>query len=183
MWWLILILLVSCVLFVLYVIYIFFHDEWKMRKSAPYVWSYISHKRLLQQYKHKFHWKYLLDMGCGDGWMLRFFVRKMAFHRADWYDIRRFPIKFGKILNRVYWCKKITLYQQDFFNADISKYDTIYLFLWASIIEDIEKRIHSRIRPWTVIITNTFHFKNRIPFDVIKNSKGMVVFQLYRKDI
>lgn len=181
MWWLLLILLIWFLLFVLYIIYIFFHDEWKMRKSAPYVWSYISHKRLLQQHKHQIHWKYILDMGCGDWGILRFFIRKMAFHRGDWYDIRRFPIKLGKILNKLFWYKEITLYQQDFFSADISKYDTIYLFLWSSIVEDIEKRIHSRIRPWTIIITNTFHFKTRVPFAVIKNSKERVVFQLYRR--
>ena len=181
MWWFFLILLVLFLFFVLYVVCIFFLDEWKMRKSAPYVWSYISHKKLLKQNRDKIHWKYILDMGCWDGGILRFFVRKMAFHRADWYDIRKFPIRYGKILNRLFWYTEIALYQQDFFNANISKYDTIYLFLWPSIVADIEKRIHSRIRPWAIIITNTFHFKNRAPFDTIKNSKGRVVFQLYRR--
>lgn len=181
MLWLVLILLVLFLLFVLYVVWIFFLDEWKMRKYAPYVWSYTSHKLLLQQNRPKIHWKYILDMGCGDGGMLRFFMRKMAFHRAEWYDIRKFPITFGKILNQLFWYKKITLYQQDFLRADIWRYDTIYLFLWPSIVEDIEKRIHDRIRPETVVITNTFHFKNREPFDTIKNSKGRVVFQLYKK--
>lgn len=182
MWVLFLIILILFLFFVLYIIYIFFHDEWKMRKSAPYVWSYISHKKLLKQHSHQIHWKYILDMGCGDGGILRFFIRKLAFHRADWYDIRKFPIVLGKILNRLFWYKKVTLYQQDFFNADITKYDTIYLFLWPTILEDIEKRIHARIRPGAVVITNTFHFNNREPYDTIKNSKGKVVFQLYKKN-
>lgn len=183
MWLFFLFLLLCLFSFVLYVIYIFFDDEWKMRKSAPYIWSYISHKKLLQQYRHKIHWTYILDMWCGDGGILRFFIKNMASHHGDWYDIRRFPIKLGKILNRLFWYKEITLYQQDFLDADMWKYDTVYLFLWPSILEDIEKRIHSRIRPWTVIITNTFHFKTRVPFDVIQNSKGKVVFQLYKKSI
>ncbi len=181
MWWLLLVLLIISLWFVLYVLYMFFYDEWKMRNSVPYVWSYISHKKLLKQHNDKIHWKYILDMGCGDGGILRFFVRNMAFHRGDWYDIRRFPIKLGKILNQLFWYNKITLYQQDFLDADMQKYDVIYLFLWSSIIVNIEKQIHDRIRPETIVITNTFHFKNREPFDTIKNSRGKVVFQLYKK--
>lgn len=179
--WMLLLLLVTLLCYILYIVWIFAIDERKMRKDAPYVGSYVSHRKLLVQYRAKIHWNTILDMWCWDGWILRLFIKKMWYKSWTWYDIRRFPIWLGRIIHTILWYKHIQLYQQDFHKAQIHKYDTIYLFLWADIVVQLEKRIHDSIRPWAVVITNTFHFKTREPFDTIKNSKGKMVFQLYKK--
>lgn len=179
--WILLVLLLMLLWYVLYIVSVFVVDEWKMRKEAPYVWSYLSHKRLLIQNKKKLNWKYILDMWCGDGGMLRFFTKKIWYEKWVGYDIRRFPIRLGRLMNMFYDCNNIVLYRGDFQKAHLEKYDTLYLFLWASVVVKLEKRIHDGIRPGTIVITNTFHFRNREPFDVIRNNKGKVVFKLYTK--
>ena len=49
----------------------------------------------------------------------------------------------------------------------------IYLFLWKSVVENLEPWLHKNLGPDTIIITNTFHFANWQPFDVIKNKKAV----------
>ena len=165
----------------IYIGWVFFYDERKWRKKAPYVDSYWSHRRLLLQYREKLRGESILDMWCGDGAILRLFIKELRYKKGVGYDIRRFPIWLGSIVNKIFLYKDITLYQQDFHNADLWDYDMIYLFLWSDVIIKLEKRIHESIRPGTIVITNTFHFADREPFDVIRNQKGKVVFQLYKK--
>lgn len=167
--------------FVLYIIFVFRADERRMRKEAPYVWSYFSHLRLLKKNNHKILGKSMIDMGCGDGWMLRFFTRNFGIARAEWYDIRRFPVWLGRVINYLWKYNHIRIYNEDFSHANLHKYDIVYLFLWQSTVNNLESRIRENIGENTVVFTNTFHFPNRQPYDVIQNSKGENIFQLYRK--
>ncbi len=48
-------------------------------------------------------------------------------------------------------------------------------------MKDLEKWVPQGIGKNTIIITNTFHFPDRMPFETIKNEKGKEVFRLYRK--
>jgi len=162
-------------------IYFFVADEWKYRKDAPYVNSYWKHYQLLWQHRDKIHVKKILDMWCGDGEILRFFVKKMAFHRGVGYDIRIFPILIGRFLNRLFYCKNITLVRDSYMKATLHWYDVIYLFLWKNNIAQLENYIRQWIDENTIVITNTFHFTHRKPYDVMRNEKGKVVFQLYKK--
>ena len=42
----------------------------------------------------------LVDLGCGDGKALRFFVRKYGVHGIG-YDFNHFAIRYGKLLNKL----------------------------------------------------------------------------------
>lgn len=185
-WYIILLVLLLCLLWwVLYVVIVFAVDEWKMKKTAPYVGSYGSHKKILLEnhtlLKPYLTEKKLLDMWCGDGGMLRFFTCHRWVKKAVGYDIRRFPVWFGKVLNKIWWYKNIQIHNADFSYANPEKYDVIYLFLWKSVVENLESWLQERIWKDTIIITNTFHFSHWKPFDTLKNKKGKIVFQMYRK--
>ncbi len=162
-------------------VYFFVTDEWKYRKDAPYVNSYKKHYELLRQYRTKIPGESILDMWCGDWEILRFFIKKLAFHRGVWYDIRVFPVLIGRLLNCILYYRNITLVRWNYMQAKLRWYDVIYLFLWKNNIAQLENHIHYWIDDKTIVITNTFHFPHWEPYDVIRNAKGKVVFQLYRK--
>ena len=69
-------LLLLCILGTIY-----FIDEWRFRKLAPHVNSYRSQRRLLMKSLEIQDGKSILDLGCGDGKILRFFVRQKGCSR------------------------------------------------------------------------------------------------------
>lgn len=151
-------------------------------KKAPYVPSFNRHLRLM--------WKELVikpnttmvDLWCGDGKVLRFFMKKYGMKSAEWFDIHIFAIIYGRILNRIGGYKHIHLYNKNLFKADLKKYDYIYLYLWSSQLALMEDRIFSSAsKPWVIIISNSFVFKDHKPYRTIKNKRWKDALFLYKK--
>jgi len=64
--------------------------------------------------------------------------------------------------------------------ADLENYDYIYVYLRAEQMEKIEHRIRETKKKETVIISNTFQFKEHIPFHIIQNKYGVDSIFLYQ---
>lgn len=123
--------------------------------------------------------KMLIDLGCGDGKALRFFVREYHL-KCLWYDINRFAIYYGRIINWLKWYH-IHLFHSNFLGADLSGADYIYLYLFPEQMVIIEDWFFSAIQEGTVVISNTFQFKKHTPFEIIKGRNGKNRIFLYKK--
>lgn len=123
--------------------------------------------------------KRLVDLGCGDGKALRFFVRRYGIKWVG-YDFNHFAIRYGKLLNKLKWYA-ITIICSDFLQADLSKTDYVYLYLFPGQMANIEDWVFDQIGEHTIVISNTFQFKKHIPFETIKDRKGKERIRLYRK--
>lgn len=77
--------------------------------------------------------------------------------------------------------KNIHLYNKNLFKADLKKYDYIYLYLWSSQLALMENWIFSTIKKDTIIISNSFTFKDHKPFQTVKNRWGKDAIFLYKK--
>jgi len=55
---------------------------------------------------------------------------------------------------------------------DLSTFDYVYVYLLPKQLAFIEDWLWKNIGKDTIIISNSFQFKNHTPFEVIKDKKG-----------
>lgn len=147
----------------------------------PYISTYLRQRDLFRQQLVIPKGASIVDLGCGDGTMLRLFVKKFSCKKAVGYDINKFAIRRGKTLNRLHKTKQITLINDDLFNADLRWFDYIYLYLLPDFMEQLEDRLFDNISDGTTIISNSFSFVKHKPLQVIRNNQGEKRLFLYRK--
>jgi len=152
----------------------------KKNTLAMYVPSFNRHIRLMKDQLKLISWKKLVDLGCGDAKAMRFFA-KTFWLQCDGYELQRFPYLYGKLINFVLWYKKLTVYRQDFSQANLKRYDYIYVYLLPQQMAHIESRIFKHISDNAIIISNSFQFAVHKPYKVIKDKKGKPSIFLYKK--
>ena len=132
--------------------------------KTPYIWSFNSHLKMLKKLNLE-KWKTIIDLGCGDGKVLRFLGKEFW---LIWYgyDLNSFAIYYWKLLNKI---KKsqVKLFKWDFTKQDISSYDYIFMYLMPSSMKELEKRVFENKKPKAIVIVNTFPFPNKKPFKII----------------
>ena len=173
------ILLVVVLAFTLRVVYELFSFVFRKDKSAMYVPSFDRHIRLMKQLKLT-RGKKLVDLWCGDGKAMRFFTQQFGL-QCDGYELLSFPYCYGKLLNLFLWYPQIHLYKQNFLQADLKRYDYVYVYLLPNQMADIESRIFQNIKFDAIIISNSFQFAVHKPYKVITNKKGKPSIFLYKK--
>ncbi len=68
-----------------------------------------------------------------------------------------------------------------FEKADLKKYDYIYVYLFPNQLADIEARLFKNIKKDAIIISNSFKFAKKKPFDTLKNKQKKDSIFLYKK--
>lgn len=164
-----------------WLITLFFIWLLKKDKAAPYVGTFGKEIRLMKENLRLEKWKKLADLGCGDGKALRFFVKHFKV-QWTWYDINIFALLLGRIVNYFLgYDKQIQLITSDFMKIDLSTFDYVYVYLLPKQLAFIENWLWKNIGKDAIIISNSFQFKNHVPFEVIKDKKGKWCIFLYRK--
>jgi hypothetical protein len=173
-------LLLFIIFFALRVIYGLLVFMFKKDKSAMYVPSFNRHIRLMKQHLHLVRWKKLIDLWCGDGKAMRFFFKTFGLV-CDGYELQHFPYYYGKIINYIFWYTSLHLYKKDFFQADLGRYDYIYVYLLPSQMAEIESWIFAHMHPKAIIISNSFQFAVHTPYATINDKRGKPNIFLYKK--
>lgn len=145
---------------------------------VPYVQTFDEEIELLENGLNLCKWRTLLDLGCGDGKVLRSLVKCFDLFSGVWYDINWFSIIKGRIINYFYDIKNIELYKKDFRKIDISKFDYIYVYLFVDKYED---RLMDHIWENAVLINNSFPFKKHKPYMILKSKNWKPKIYLYKK--
>jgi ubiquinone/menaquinone biosynthesis C-methylase UbiE len=132
--------------------------------KSPYVGSFQRQLELMKQLDLE-KWKTIVDLGCWDGKVLRFFEKEFWL-KWIWYDLNSFAIIWWRLLNKI---KKsdIKLFKWDFTKQDISKFDYIFMYLMPSVMKELEGRVFENKWENSIVIVNTFPFPNKKPFKVI----------------
>jgi len=79
----------------------------------------------------------------------------------------------GRIVNYFLgFGKNIKLIKSDFMKIDLSMFDYVYVYLLPVQLAFIEDWLWENIDKNSIIISNSFQFKNHTPFDIIKDKKG-----------
>jgi hypothetical protein len=101
---------------------------------------------------------------------MRFFSSVFGLH-CDGYELQDFPYYYGKLINYALRYPQLKIYHQDFFQADLARYDYIYTYLLPQQMAQIESRIFKNMSAHAIIISNSFQFAVHKPYQVIKNAK------------
>lgn len=152
----------------------------KKTTQAPYVSSFNKDILLMKKHLHLKNGLSLIDLWCWDGKAMRFFANTY-WMKCVGFDINFYAIVIGKFLTYFSPHKKqISFFMKNFFKADLSKFDYIYVYLLPVQLKAIESRIWTTKRADTIIVANTFQFAEHTPFEIIENEKWKKVIFLYR---
>ena len=149
-------------------------------KKAPYVPSFDYHLKIMKEHLKLKNGSTIVDLGCGDGKALRFFVKEFWLV-GTWYDINPFVILYGKLINRLLWYADIRLMRSNFKKATLDHYEYIYLYLRPEQMIAIEDWMFKHISEKAIIISNSFVFVKHTPFDIIHVKHNKNVIYLYKK--
>jgi len=127
--------------------------------SAPYVPS--NRRKVEEALKElKIKGRTFIDLGSGDGCIVRTASKLGAISTG--VEINPYLSIYSKVRNIFSKDKRNIQYlQKSFFNVDLSKYDVIYVYLYPGLMERLEDKIFSELKPGGLVISNTFVFKNR----------------------
>ncbi len=148
-------------------------------KKAPYVPSFDSQLKIMKKYLILEKWAKIVDLWCGDGKALRFFSKEFGLI-GTWYDLNPFVIWYGKMINRLSRYA-IKLIRANFKQAQLKRYDYVYLYLWPQQLISMEDRVFEHIGKDAIVISNSFTFVKHIPFDIISDEHNKKIIYLYRK--
>jgi hypothetical protein len=89
-------------------------------------------------------------------------------------------VLLGNVINLLLQIPTVHIIRDDFLKADIAQYDVIYLFLWPSIVADLEPRIRAHAKKNALVVTSTFHFVDWIPEKELCDISGKGIVRVYR---
>ncbi len=99
--------------------------------------------------------KYLVELGCGDGRILRTAAKKYRL-RGTGIDVNPILILIARI--KAHWqkLKAIKFQTKNIFNTDIRQADYVYLFLMPNLIAKLKPKLEEELKPKSVVISHGF---------------------------
>ena len=148
---------------------------------APTVGTYSRHFDLMKQKLILPEWVSVIDLGCGDGGVLRFMSNTYHLSVCDGVDNNLIVIWRWKIVNYFSNKKNINLHHGDIQDTDISHYDIIYIFLVPQHLDNLQSRLQKNMNSDAIIICNTFEFSDRESYQTLRSDDTKSVIRLYKK--
>lgn len=136
--------------------------------------------------KHKSNALNFYDLGCGRGRVVLAIKKEIPNLNVYGIDKNIFRI-FSSKLKAFFLKRKINFIRENIFNLNLSEADVIYTYLWYDLMPILEKKLQKELKKGAIVITNTSHFPNWMPkeiintWDNIKDSKFEKLF-VYEKD-
>ena len=106
----------------------------------------------------------LIDLGCGDGRVLRRACRRYGV-RAIGYEINL--LAYLKAIFLSLFHPKICLKLSDFWRADLSRADVIFCYLYPDVLKRLSAKLHKELKPGATVISGNFPLPGWTPIDVI----------------
>lgn len=120
--------------------------------------------------------KVLYDLGCGNGRILFTAERALGTTKHapfTGYEINVSLIWYTKLLNFIRRTN-IQFICRNFFAADISDADVIFMYLWPTVMEQFFATKWTTLKPGTKVISHAFKIKNLEPTYSEKVGKDMI---------
>lgn len=101
----------------------------------------------------------IVDLGSGDGRLLIALSKKGA--EVHGYEINPLLVWWSRWrIKRVGLSKKAFVHKTNFWNEDLSSYDTIVLFGVGTIMPRLQKKLKKEINKDFKVVSNSFRFSN-----------------------
>ncbi len=100
------------------------------------------------------------DLGCGDGRFLKVAARRG--YKAVGYELNPFMFAIAWLSTRRYR-KNIQLHCANYWPADISKADAIFVFLLTKYMVKLDSKLKLQAKPGLKLASHTFQIPNKKP--------------------
>lgn len=127
-------------------------------KGVPYVPLSKEKMKYLQTELQIIKNKKVVDLGCGDGRVLRMF-EKMGAEEMVGYEINLWACLIGKIINRLTG-SKAKIHFRNFKKVDLSDYEIIFCYLLEGALSDLREKLIKELNPNGKIISYGFPLKS-----------------------
>ena len=148
--------------------------------KVPQVCTFSSDFKVMKTYlsKYKLKWKTIIDLWSWTWKTLRFFEKEFSM-KTIWYEIDLWNVIISKILNKLFWYHA-KIFKKNYLKAKLKKTDFIYIYLFPVLMKDVENKIWSETKPWTIIFSNAFKIEKHIPIEILKDENGKEEIYIYK---
>lgn len=113
----------------------------------------------------------IVDLGSGDGRMVLEFAKVNKNSTVHGFEIKSELVERSrKRIVDAGLKERITIFPTSFWDANLSKYDIIYIYGMGSIMGRLEKKLSAELKPGAKFITNIF----RLPNWRVKKTSGQI---------
>ena len=114
-----------------------------------------------------------VDLGSGDGRIVIALAKAGA--RADGYEINPLLALWSRIkIKRAGLSSQAQIYTQNFWQADLSNYDVVMVFGMTHIMEKLEQKLQTELKPDAVVVSNIFQFPG---WQKVRSENGVFVYK------
>lgn len=143
----------------------FLYSLWSIVIAAPFYPSRLKHlEEAFQTQKISLSGNFV-DIGAGDGRIARWAAKKGF--RSYGVEANPFLTLYARTFN-IFTKNKVTHINKNFNDVTFQKYNIVYIYLFPKLMDVLEKKLWEELKPGTIIIANTFSFKNKKPFATYK---------------
>ena len=130
--------------------------------GAPYVPSDLAKVDAMMELADLGPGKVAADLGSGDGRIVIAIAKTGA--EAHGYEISPLLVSLSKAKIKKLGLKNATIHGESFWDSDLSKFDVIFMYQLPYVMQKLEQKFISSLKPNAVIISNAFAIKNWKPF-------------------
>lgn len=143
--------------------------------QVPFVPTSVESVKTIAEFAQYENGQKALDLGSGDGRVV-IALAKLGF-RTDGYELREELVKKAKgKISDLHLQEKARIIQQNFWDADLSVYDLIFIYGMNSIMARLEEKIQREARPGAKVLSHVFRFPHLSP----KKEKNHILLYLIR---
>jgi len=134
-------------------------------EDVPYIPLSKRQLRNIQEFIKFNHEDRVVDLGCGDGRVLRFF-EKQGVKSVEGYEINLWAYAKAQLYN-FFTRSKTKVFLKNFKQVDLSKYNVIFVYLLPNCLANLSEQLRAQLRPGTKIISYNFEIKDWTPSQVL----------------
>jgi SAM-dependent methyltransferase len=112
----------------------------------------------------------LVDIGCGDGRVLRQVGRKYGV-RTVGYELNLLAYIKAKVL--CFGRKNIQINLRNFWTADLSEADVVFCYLFPDVMNDLAAKLKSDLKPGAVVVSSNFDLPGFMPERILRPGNSL----------
>lgn len=109
--------------------------------------------------------QFFVDLGCGDGRVLRA-IRKKAAVKAVGYELN--PLACLRARVQCIKDRSIEIRRQDFMKADLSEADVVFCYLFPDVMKPLAKKLRAELRPGALVASCNFELPGFVPETILR---------------
>ncbi len=156
--------------------YYYYYFTTLSTNGVPSIGSFSHDLLLLKSYLENYEsidGKTIVDLGCGEGKVVRYFLKHWSPKHAYGYDNNRFSIRFWRAINKLWGIQNISLIEHDFMEnpekINRERVDIVYVYLFPHLMEKVEKIMRKHANRGTLLICSRFFLPKKTSL-TLKNS-------------